>query len=192
MEPGQIRSARRAKGLSQEKLAETMQVDITTIYRWEAGIVEPSLRNLQHLRDILSKYDGMAHPLMTFLLGQTEATALIDREGVYRKANSAFFDLVGLERDQLIGSYAPACLDIWSHEVFNGTDRRPEQLAVSDIAEVMVVGSKSKSGMAMRHTINVVRQEQFSVVLVHRIELLNRAMTPMAETRLTRRYDPAD
>ena len=42
MTPEEIKALRKTKGLTQEQLATMMQVDSTTIYRWENGIVTPS------------------------------------------------------------------------------------------------------------------------------------------------------
>lgn len=194
MEAQEIRTARLDKGFSQEKLAEIMGVDVTTIYRWEAGIVAPSLTNSLHLRDILSKFDGLKHPLMTFLLSQNEAIALIDREGVYRDANRVFLNYMCLESDQLIGHYATECMDFWNRYVQAEAGQAPEQLAASDIAEVTVVtdGTVSSSGRAMRHVINIVRQEQFSAVIVHRIELLAAEAKARRGIAVTRRFEQAD
>ena len=42
MNPEEIKTLRKSKGLTQEQLATIMQVDSTTIYRWENGIVSPN------------------------------------------------------------------------------------------------------------------------------------------------------
>lgn len=48
-----IRSLRKEKGLTQEKLAEMVQVDQTAISQWERGITQPKLKNCLQLARIL-------------------------------------------------------------------------------------------------------------------------------------------
>jgi transcriptional regulator with XRE-family HTH domain len=194
MEAGTIKSARRGKGLSQEKLAEMMRVDATTIYRWEAGIVAPSITNMLRLKDILSKFDGVQHPLMAFLIDQPEAVALLDREAVYRKANHAFLRLVRMDADRLIGQYATVCMDFWEQQIFAETGKTPEELVVSDISEVVVftAGLGASRNQPLRHQINIVRQEQFSAVLVHRIEISTNGERLMSNVEVVRRFGEAE
>ena len=76
MTPEEIKALRKTKGLAQEQLATMMQVDSTTIYRWENGIVTPSLVKTAILRDILIKAgDGRTHPFVSHLLSRKQATA---------------------------------------------------------------------------------------------------------------------
>ena len=49
-----IRQARRAKGLTQEQLAETLDVATETVSRYEAGKLPPSLPMLYRMADALS------------------------------------------------------------------------------------------------------------------------------------------
>lgn len=82
MTPEKIKSLRKDKGLTQEQLATMMQVDSTTIYRWENGIVTPSLVKTAILKDILVKAgDGRIHPFVTHLLSRNVATAVLDFHG---------------------------------------------------------------------------------------------------------------
>lgn len=65
-------SLRKAKGLSQMKLAEKMNVSRQAISRWETGAAIPSSENLKYLSDLYSVsllllfYFGN----MIFLIGQ--------------------------------------------------------------------------------------------------------------------------
>lgn len=53
--PSLIKLYRQARGISQMLLAEIVDVDPTTIYRWENGLVSPSLKEQIRLRDLLLK-----------------------------------------------------------------------------------------------------------------------------------------
>ncbi|MCR9136756.1 MAG: helix-turn-helix domain-containing protein [Alphaproteobacteria bacterium] len=53
--PSLIKLYRQARGISQMLLAELLDVDVTTIYRWENGLVPPSLKEQIRLRDLLLK-----------------------------------------------------------------------------------------------------------------------------------------
>lgn len=44
---------RMCKGLSQEKLAEDLGIDESTLWKWEAGISQPSRRLRQRLEEVL-------------------------------------------------------------------------------------------------------------------------------------------
>ena len=80
MTPEKIKFLRKTKGLTQEQLATIMQVDSTTIYRWENGIVAPSLVKTAILKDILVKAgDCRIHPFATHLLTRSIATAILAR-----------------------------------------------------------------------------------------------------------------
>ncbi|MDE6189582.1 MAG: helix-turn-helix domain-containing protein [Clostridia bacterium] len=50
-----LKYARRAKGFTQDKLAQILNVDQTTISAWEKGVCEPSLDMLAKLCDILDE-----------------------------------------------------------------------------------------------------------------------------------------
>lgn len=49
-----IAAARRAKKLTQAKLAEIMEVDRAMISRWESGKVQPNAENLRRLKELLA------------------------------------------------------------------------------------------------------------------------------------------
>ena len=49
-----ISAARKAKGLTQAQLADTMDVNQAVISRWESGKVSPNAWNLDKLKEILS------------------------------------------------------------------------------------------------------------------------------------------
>lgn len=53
--PSLIKLYRQARGISQMLLSEFMDVDVTTIYRWESGVVPPGLKEQIRLRDMLLK-----------------------------------------------------------------------------------------------------------------------------------------
>lgn len=50
---GRIREARKAKGLSQERLAVDLGVSWSTVNRYEAGNSTPSLNRLRLIADVL-------------------------------------------------------------------------------------------------------------------------------------------
>ena len=50
----------RAKlGLSQEKLADLLNVSFATINRWENGVSEPSRVHMMQIEELCSKYKGI-------------------------------------------------------------------------------------------------------------------------------------
>ena len=49
----QIAEARRRKNLTQEQLAQLMQVTRQTVSRWEAGMAYPEMEKIVRLADIL-------------------------------------------------------------------------------------------------------------------------------------------
>ncbi len=107
MKPEDIKTHRKNRGLTQEQLASMMQVDSTTIYRWENGIVAPSLAKSTILRDILVKAgDGLTHPFVDHLISRDMATAVLDFHGVYHRVNKEYERLIGMPRIQLLENRA--------------------------------------------------------------------------------------
>ena len=45
-----IRTFRKARGLTQEQLAEVLGVTVGAVYKWESGLSQPELRSLQRPR----------------------------------------------------------------------------------------------------------------------------------------------
>jgi len=70
-----IKQARKAKGLKQKKLAEILEVNYTTISRWEKGEREPRIGDVQKLADALdiSVSDLLGEPRPTTPHDHTES-----------------------------------------------------------------------------------------------------------------------
>lgn len=49
---GRLRAAREQKGLLPSKVAESLECDVRTIYRWERGEFEPSIAALARLAEL--------------------------------------------------------------------------------------------------------------------------------------------
>ena len=47
-----LRTARRSAGLTQKQLAETLDVEASTVSRWERGVTSPSLPRLRRIAEI--------------------------------------------------------------------------------------------------------------------------------------------
>src|SRR3954453_10911823 len=65
----ELAKARRAAGLTQEELAHRLGVDRSTVGRWEAGTVDPTLRARRELADAL----GVDAVALAGLLGDLPA-----------------------------------------------------------------------------------------------------------------------
>ena len=171
MTPEEIKSLRKSKGLTQEQLATMMQVDSTTIYRWENGIVTPSLVKTAILKDILIKVgDGRTHPFVSYLLSRNQATAILDFHGVYFRANDPYEKLLGRPRTELIRNSA------W--EILEELTKAIEDLSSVDL-DKFVQGKitcvcaenipNSATGIALDHELHVVAQRDFSTIIVHEL-----------------------
>jgi transcriptional regulator with XRE-family HTH domain len=169
MTPEKIKSLRKDKGLTQEQLATMMQVDSTTIYRWENGIVTPSLVKMAILKDILIKPgDGRIHPFVTHLLSRSQATAILDFHGVYFKLNTAYEDVLGYGRTDLLGHRAWDILEHLAKTISDQSSVDLEKFVQGKIACVRVENLKNpKTGERLDHELHVVAQKEFSTIIVH-------------------------
>lgn len=168
-----IRTGRKANGLTQERLAELMAVDVTTVQRWESGATEPSIAALQRLKNLFERRSGLAHPLFDIFLNLDFAAAVLDENCVYQKANRRFLNHFGAQGiDDIVGLYCSEVSEIWDLDVKKLTGLDPEELLFGDFTSVSIP-EKYKVGQnqaSCEHTIIAVRQVDFSGVLLHQIE----------------------
>ena len=171
MTPEEIKSLRKNKGLTQEQLATMMQVDSTTIYRWENGIVTPSLVKSAILRDILIKVgDGRAHPFVSHLLSRSQATAILDFHGVFFKVNEPYEKLLGLSRSELVNNSAWEMLHELTKAIEDLSSVNLDKFVQGKIACVRAENIPNKATNAMLdHELHVVAQKDFSTIIVHEI-----------------------
>ncbi|MCJ8308803.1 MAG: helix-turn-helix domain-containing protein [Rhizobiaceae bacterium] len=171
MNPEEIKTLRKSKGLTQEQLATIMQVDSTTIYRWENGIVSPSLVKTAILRDVLIKAgDGRTHPFVSHLLSRNQATAILDFHGVYFRVNDAYEKLLGRPRTELIRNSAWEILDELTQAISDLSSVDLDKFVQGKIACVRAENIPNTStGVALDHELHVVAQRDFSTTIVHEI-----------------------
>ncbi len=171
MTPEEIKSLRKNKGLTQEQLATMMQVDSTTIYRWESGIVTPSLVKSAILRDILIKVgDGRAHPFVNHLLSRNHATAILDFHGVYFKVNDSYEKLMGRSRVELIKNSAWEILEELTKAIEDMSTVNLDKFVQGKTACVRAENVQNNStGALLDHELHVVAQKDFSTIIVHEI-----------------------
>lgn len=50
-----IRAARKAKGLRQRQLSESLDIDVMAVSNWERGIYQPSMGNLVAAAEVLDQ-----------------------------------------------------------------------------------------------------------------------------------------
>lgn len=50
-----LKDARKSAKLTQKQVAERLEVDNTTVSKWESGVYEPDAENLKKLADLYSK-----------------------------------------------------------------------------------------------------------------------------------------
>lgn len=178
--------------MTQEKLAELMQVDVTTVYRWESDRVEPSLQNILRLTDVLTKLEGLNHPFFDVTLSQPLAAALLDGFAVYRKVNREFISLFGFNSaEDVVGKYAGELCAFWNVPIKEATGLAPEDLVTGDITvlELSMVETTVRGARPLRHSVTVARQEKFSSVLVHQVKLLPASTKLDGEVKIKRRTD---
>ena len=101
MTPEQLKRRRLEIGLTQGALAEKIGVDITTVYRWESGLVEPSPRRLRSLRKALENTDYGISPFEEFLLEQGIPLGIVDLHCQYLAANERLAQLLGRDSRQI-------------------------------------------------------------------------------------------
>lgn len=171
MTPKQIRSLRKGKGLTQEQLATMMQVDSTTIYRWENGIVAPSLVKTAILKDILIKAgDGRNHPFVDHLLTRSTATAILDFHGVYHKVNDSYLRNLGLAMSDLVGNRAWELLADLTKVINDQTSVDLDKFVQGKIACVRVENLLNEiTGKKLDHELHVIAQKDFSTIIVHEL-----------------------
>ncbi|MEP1206319.1 MAG: helix-turn-helix transcriptional regulator [Rhizobiaceae bacterium] len=171
MTPEEIKSLRKNKGLTQEQLATMMQVDSTTIYRWENGIVTPSLVKSAILRDILIKVgDGRAHPFVNHLLARSQATAILDFHGVFFRVNESYEKLLGKAHTELINNSAWEILEELTKAIEDLSSVNLDKFVQGKIACVRAENiSNEATGTMLDHELHVVAQKDFSTIIVHEL-----------------------
>ena len=171
MTPEEIRSLRKNNRLTQEQLATMMQVDSTTIYRWENGIVAPSLVKSSILRDILIKIgDGRTHPFVEHLLSGGQATAVMDLHGVYYKVNDSYEKQLGMVRAALINNSSWEILSELKTAIEDLSSVNLDKFVQGKIACVRAENIPNKmTGKKLDHELHVVAQRDFSTIIVHEI-----------------------
>ncbi|NKB54326.1 MAG: helix-turn-helix domain-containing protein [Rhizobiaceae bacterium] len=169
MTPEEIKSLRKNKGLTQEQLATMMQVDSTTIYRWESGIVTPSLVKTAILRDILIKVgDGRTHPFVHHLLSRNLATAILDFHGVYYEVNDSYEKLMGQSRVELVSNSAWEILEELTKAIEDTSTVNLDKFVQGKTACIRAENIKnSTTGDLQDHELHVVAQKDFSTIIVH-------------------------
>lgn len=184
-----LRRGRKNRGFTQEQLAEIMHVDTKTVYRWEADIVRPSLKNVLRLEDILAKYDGLQHPFYASILGTGEPVALLDSFAIFRRANEAFLTVYCADFNDIVGMYAPDVCEVWSDAIPECTGEQPSELSISDIESIELLRREDSAGpnRVRKHTIFVSRMEKFSTLLLHRVETLECAGSFDPTPKISRR-----
>jgi len=172
METFDIQERRKERGLTQEFIAEKLSVDVSTVYRWEAGLVAPSLRNSELLRDLLIRKDALLHPFVQRLLREPHALAVTDIFGVYVRTNGAFENISGLISNDLVGQTVATAFPelVELSEGKSGADI--QSLATSNY-EVLEIRSKSTVGIShpVVHSLEVLRQADFRTLMLHYIRL---------------------
>ena len=184
-----LKRRRKDRGLTQEKLADLMHVDTKTIYRWEADIVKPGLKNTLRLDDILNKFDGIRHPFYEKLLDTDVPVAVLDGFAIFSRVNQAYLSLYGLEQAEIVGQYAPELCSVWREEIPHSTGIDVSALSISDIESIVLCRRDrcGNAGEALRHSVIVSRMERFSTLLVHRVERIGNGDTVDPKPQISKR-----
>jgi transcriptional regulator with XRE-family HTH domain len=191
MEGGDVlRRLRKQRGITQEKLAEEMHVEVRTIQRWEAGSAKPGIHNAYHLRDRLQKANWQDYPFCNRMLEKNSAVALLDGFAVYQKANTKFQSFYyGFAALSVEGVCAVDLFDFWRFAVPRIAGMQAAELSASNIVSIdySMVDTISGSGVPIRHQVFVVRQKHFSTMLVHEVSRLPSAALLDGEPIVVRR-----
>ena len=79
----QIRAMRKARGLTQEQLAEVLGVTVGAVYKWEAGLSTPELRLIVELADF---FDTSVDVLLGYEMKDNRLAATVALLTQYRRA----------------------------------------------------------------------------------------------------------
>ena len=71
-----IRAYRRARSLTQEQLAEVLDVTGGAVYKWEAGLSQPELRTLMEMADF---FDTSVDALLGYEVKDNRLSATVER-----------------------------------------------------------------------------------------------------------------
>ena len=71
-----IRAYRRARSLTQEQLAEVLDVTGGAVYKWEAGLSQPELRTLMEMADF---FDISVDALLGYEVKDNRLSATVER-----------------------------------------------------------------------------------------------------------------
>lgn len=100
-----IRAFRKARGLTQEQLAEVLGVTVGAVYKWEAGLSQPELRTIMELADF---FDVSIDVLLGYKMKDNRLQATVERLQAYRREK----DRTGLsEAEKALKKY-PNVFDI--------------------------------------------------------------------------------
>ena len=170
MKADEIANRRRALGLTQAALAEKLGVAVTTVFRWEKGIVTPSLRHARHLNDILMGLKTTLSPVDELLLSQVEPVAIFDITSIYMAANAAFLGQLGRKNRDLVGrgvadafpDLADAVARKQGEPLESVVRRRPDAIKITVALPDPAKGFR-------RHRIELLAQSGFSTRYAHEI-----------------------
>lgn len=76
MDIKRLKQARLAKNLTQKKIAEYMEIDITAYSNWERGINNPTVANLEKLAELLEVTPN-------YLMGQEEDAIPLKHQDIF-------------------------------------------------------------------------------------------------------------
>ena len=100
-----IRTFRKARGLTQEQLAEVLGVTVGAVYKWEAGLSQPELNTIMELADF---FDVSVDVLLGYRMKDNRLQATAERLKEYRRKK----DRTGLsEAEKALKKY-PNVFDI--------------------------------------------------------------------------------
>ncbi len=102
--PHALRAYRRRHGLTQATLAETLNVDPTTVSRWERGRDQPALCMLRRLRSLVMPHTSDVERALRLLIDTSDAIAVL-YDNKYRMIYSSarHRDLLRLDASDLYG-----------------------------------------------------------------------------------------
>jgi transcriptional regulator with XRE-family HTH domain len=103
--PTLIRGYRERHGLKQQAFADEMGVDRITVYRWEKGLIEPSL---EHREKLLSKAsasvgEGVVRGLINFIDNLDGFATLLDAEFRVLRTTRKHQQLMGYDAAEVYG-----------------------------------------------------------------------------------------
>ncbi len=99
-----IRKYRQENFLSQQQFADQLNVDQTTVSRWERGVVTPSFDQQEEITGLLRPDEYISDGVLNFLLESSNLVTLADRSsGDVLAVSDGFVALTGMPRSDLVG-----------------------------------------------------------------------------------------